>query len=324
MAVAAAVAAAAAVMVAAVLVQSCSKGGGAAAIGSGVYVTGDDGVDPILWNGGHAHKLVTNGGFGAQVLLAGSDVYVAGFSNEGTQPVINFAGPSGQFTYWKNGAETIVTPMELLTVQSIAMTVNGTDIYFSDGQVYENGSVIPVQGVTAEGAVCSAMTVGGNVYFAGRDSAGNGAYWKNGVLHEIALTQPLGGGILISCLYVSDTDVYVGGTDVQSNAAIWKNGVKTILQSSDGQPLYNVRSIFVQGQDVYWISNGPDDPAYWKNGVVVKLPLNGASSGGANSIFVSGNDVYVAGATSNGAVLWKNGVATVLSPGGQANSVVVQ
>lgn len=133
-------------------------------------------------------------------------------------------------------------------------------------------------------------------------------------------------------MYVTPNgDVYVGGADAQQHGAIWKNGVETTPQSSGGAlPLFNVRAIFVNGADVYSTSNlvlglgGTNAPAYWKNGVEVDLPMNGAPYGNATSIFVSGNDVYISGTTSQGAVLWKNGVYTLLAAGGSANSVVVQ
>ena len=292
-----------------------------------VYVTGSDGVNPVLWINGQPQKLATNGGFGAQVVLNGTDVYVAGASGENNALQLTPAGIMGQFAYWKNGVETKLGTPGILE-SSIAITVNGNNVYYAGGRVYENGSPVTLQGMGSADFVSSAQTVGGDVYFAGNDSIGDGAYWKNGVLHVIAQTQSLGSGIQIFCMYVSNGDVYVGGTDLQRNAAIWKNGVETTVQSSSGDPLFDVRAIFVDGSDVYSISNllvgTTNAPAYWKNGVQVNLPLNGATYGNATSIFVSGSDVYVTGATSHGAILWKNGVETVLAASGQASSVVVQ
>lgn len=309
---------------------SCSKHYDHAVSGPGtVYIAGDDGVNPILWVNGRPQKLEGNGGFGAQVLLSGYDVYVAGVSNEGTTTVPTPAGPSGQYCYWKNGAETpIGNPKFVESPEAIA--VDGSEIYFSSGPLYENGSQVPLQGLGQSGGgfVCAAMTVGSDVYLAGRDSTGNGVYWKNGVMHPVAATQPLGSGIQIYCMYVTNGNVYIGGTDLQRKGAIWINGVETNVQSSGGEPLFNVKAIFVDGPDVYSISNfvvnDGNAPAYWKNGQQVNLPLNGAAYGNATCIFVSGGDVYVTGVTSHGAVLWKNGVETVLSPAGDAYSVVVK
>lgn len=288
-----------------------------------VYVAGDDGVNPVLWIDGKAQTLATDGGFASQVLLAGSEVYVAGVSDQGTNPSLTPAGPYGQYGYWKNGAETRVgTPKFLMS--PIAIAVNGNDVYFSNGPLYKNGSSVSLAGLGEQGFVCSAMTVAGDVYLAGRDSTGNGVYWKNGVLHLVAATQPIGPAIQIYCMYVSNGDVYVGGSDLQDRGAIWING----LEHQMPWPLWDVVCIFVDGSDVYSIShvvvNNFNIPAYWKNGVQVNLPLNGAAYGNATSIFVSGGDVYVTGVTSHGAVLWKNGVEKVLSSRGEAFSVAVR
>lgn len=311
-------------LVLALLVYSCSKSGTKPKTGTGVYVAGTDGVNPILWSNGNPQKLDSNGGFASQVVLSGKEVYVAGFSNVDTTSPFQPPGVIAQFTYWKNGKETTIGGQRYIGAIP-SMAVNGENIYFCSGQVYENGSVIPLQG---QGLAYLASAVGGDVYFAGNDSVGDGVYWKNGVLHVISGAQPMGAAVPVNCLYVSGTDVYVGGTDLQRNAAIWKNGVETIVRSSVGEPISDVHSIFVQGQDVYSVSGlvmgGVIVPAYWKNGVQVNLPLNGAAYGTAISIFVSGSDVYVCGYTSLGAALWKNGVGTVLAPRGQATSVVVQ
>jgi hypothetical protein len=83
--------------------QGCSKHTGHPGSGPAtVYVTGDDGANPILWTNGRAQTLATDGGFGAQVLLAGNDVYVAGLSSEDSFDNRGFAGIAGRYTYWNN------------------------------------------------------------------------------------------------------------------------------------------------------------------------------------------------------------------------------
>ena len=313
--------------------QSCSKHHLNTSSGSGtVYVTGYDGVNPILWSNGQPERLDTNGGFGARVIVAGNDVYVAGVSHEDTTTNLTPAAALGKYTYWKNGVETTIGATQF--VQGlISVAVDGRNVYFSTFQtLYENGSPVPLPGLGPQdpgpGLVSAIQTVGGDVFVAGRDSVGDAVYWKNGVMHLVATTQQGGRGIMINCMYVSDGDVYVGGSDLQGRAAIWKNGVEDTLRRTGGQSLFEVRAIFVDGPDVYavanWLINGVNAPTYWKNGVPVNLPLNGAVGGDASSIFVSGGDVYVSGSTSHGAVLWKNGVETVLSSTGQALSVVVR
>ncbi|HEV2478369.1 MAG TPA: hypothetical protein VGS79_01845 [Puia sp.] len=313
--------------------QGCSKHHSNPGSRSGpgnVYVTGRDSSNPILWTNGQPQELDTNGGFGTQVAVSGSDVYVGGVSDE--NPYAMWDGPEimGKFTYWKNGAETTIGGPGVVE-GAFGIAVQGNNVYYLASALYENGAVVPLQGQGSKGFISAAQVVGNDVYIAGCDSAGDGVYWKNGVLHVFAATQSPGTFIVVSCLYVTPNgDVYAGGTDAQQGAAIWRNGVETKVLSSGGAlPLTNVKAIFVSGTDVYSISRvavfgGSSLPAYWKNGVEVNLPPGNASYGNANSIFVAGNDVYVAGTTSQGAVLWKNGVATLLAAHGEANSVVVQ
>jgi len=312
--------------------QGCSKKCCDMAQGpaSGVYVAGDDGVNPILWTNGQLQKLDTNGGSGAQVLVNGNDVYVAGVSDEAPYSLLNGPQLMGRYTYWMNGAETTMGSPGVMAGW-FGISVQGSTVYYISRILYKNGAVVPLQGMGSLGFITATQTEGSDIYFVGCDSIGDGVYWKNGVLHVFAPTPSAGSFIVPSCLYVtSNGDVYAGGTDGQQRAAIWKNGVETTVASSGGAlPLTNVKALFVSGADVYSISNvgffgGTNVPAYWKNGVQVNLPLNGAFYGNANSIFVSGNDVYVAGTTAQGAVLWKNGVATLLAAGGHANSVIVQ
>ena len=301
---------------------SCKKSGNPLqGVGAGVYVTGTDGVNPFLWSSGGTKQLANNGGLGMQVLLAGGNVYVAGVTNDRPGPVITPGGPGGQYTLWKNGAETFRTPLQLINSPSIAMTVSGNDVYFCSWTLYKNDSPFSLPGQGAGYFVSAAASAGSDIYFAGHDSAYDACYWKNGVLHVLEQNQPTGSGIQISSIFVSGTDVYVAGSDQLQSAVIWINGMKTVLQSSDGERLYNVQSIFVQGKDLYWIGNR--EAAYWKNGVKTLLSTQGAQPA-ANSIFVSGTDVYVAGEDSNRAVLWKNGVETVLASGGEAYSVAVK
>ena len=309
--------------------QGCSKHHDHPASGTAtVYVTGDDGTNPILWTNGKAQTLATSGGFGAQVLLNGSDVYVAGISGEDSFNNRGVAGLFANYTYWKNNVGNTISTSQWVR-DPVAFAINGSDIYYSGGQAYKNGTLVTLAGFGGRGYLSAATSAGGNVYLAGGDSVGNGVYWKNGVMQVVIPNlTPSTGGVGILSIFVAGNDVYIGGTDPQQQAGIWKNGVEKTIHSFGGQELFNVRAIFVSGDDVYstsnWVLNGANAPAYWKNGVQVNLPLNGATYGNANSIFVSGNDVYVAGTTSQGAVLWKNGVGTLLAAGGEANSVVVQ
>ena len=310
----------------AVLGQACKKHHDQPTVPENVYVTGDDGHNPILWSNGKTQILATDGGYGSQVLLDGSDVYVGGISNP--PKGINFAGPSGQFTIWKNGAASFIGTPSFIR-DPIAIALSGSDVYYSCGQVYKNGSLEQLPGIGIRGYVSAAMAVGNDVYLAGDDSAGDGVYWKNGVLNVAAVNVNPSNLVDILSIYVSGNDVYIGGTDTLQRAAIWKNGIETPISNFGGQAIFNIRAIFVDATGaVYstgnWVVGGTNAPAYWKDGVQVNLPLNGAAYGNATSISVSGDDVYVAGNTAQGAVLWKNGAATLLAAGGEANSVVMK
>ena len=314
----------------ALLGQGCSKHHSDSGQGSAtVYVTGSDSINPILWTNGQAEKLDTNGGSGAQVVVAGSDVYVGGVSDQ--NPYAMMQGPEnmGKYTYWKNGVEITIGGPETLE-GPFGIAVQGSNVYYiTRGALYENGVVVPLQGLGSKGSIAAIRAVGSDVYLAGYDSIGDGVYWKNGVLHVFAPASSPNTFLTVYCLFVTPNgDVYIGGTDGQQHAAIWKNGLETTVEPS-GSNLSVVTAIFVSGTDVYsicypWFTAITTEAFYYKNGVPVNLSFNGASYGYPNSIFVSGDDVYVAGTASQGAVLWKNGVGTLLAAHGEATSVVVQ
>jgi hypothetical protein len=245
------------------------------------------------------------------------------------------AGPSGQYAYWKNGIQNYIGSPGFLN-GIICISVAGNNLYYSTSyQIWGNGIITTLQG-SGSGYIRSIFTDGTDVYIAGSDSVGDAVYWKNGKLNVVAQgyypTYNSGSDPTVSCIYVSGNDIYIGGTSIDIRGVFWKNGVATYLQSKNtAWPLTNVNSIFVAGNDVYATGDlvvpnngGSNAPAYWKNGIEIDLPLNGAKYGNSTSIFVSGSDVYVSGYTSDGAVYWKNGVETILSSQGTANSIFVQ
>jgi hypothetical protein len=306
----------------ALVAGSCAKHSGSPAGQGNVYIAGDDGTYATLWTNGKAEQLGTAFGFASEVVAIGGDVYVSGVDKETNPNVANPLGPFGQYEYWKNGIGTAVgTPSAPLRLPLFA--TGGNDIYLYGQQLYKNGAPYSLPGLGANGLLGAATAVGKDVYFAGRNSDGNGAYWKNGVMHVFAQNAPAGSGVQVYCIVVSGSDVYIGGSDPQNQGVIWKNGQALLMADT-----WNVRSIFVKGSDVYtvsdWVTNSVNMPSYWKNGVRVGLPIDSATYGNATSIFVSGNDVYVSGYTSEGAVFWKNGVQTILSPRGRAMSISVR
>jgi len=183
-------------------------------------------------------------------------------------------------------------------------------IYWKNGQ-QEN--------ITSEfnSAIYSAVTVGTDVYLAGKTSVG-ATYWKNGNL--VYLAQGFRSSAYT--ISVSGNDIYVGGAiykpgDKYERAVYWKNGVEYDL--TDGSTESYVSSIAVNGNDVYTVGqyNLPDNgntagtpvATYWKNQTVMTLEGALVPSYGsfAKGIAINGSDVYVTGYIGFGAALWKNG-----------------
>lgn len=317
--------------------NSCTKTNNSTVFNAGIviYVAGDNGTNPVLWKNGVEEILSSTIGSASKVFLSGNDVYAAGSCEISSESFLTPAGPAGQYAYWKNGIQNNMGSPRFLE-GLVSISASGNDLYYSTSyQLWENGSIITLKG-RGYGYISSIITNGTDVYFAGSDSVGDAVYWKNGELNVVAQgyypTYSSGSDPSVYCMYVSGNDIYIGGVSIDDRAVYWKNGVATYLQSSiNGSYITNIHSIFVSGNDVYAIGNlvvptngGINAPAYWKNGVEIDLPLNGAKYGNPTYIFVSGSDVYVSGYTSDGAVYWKNGIERVLSSQGTANSIYIQ
>jgi|HubBroStandDraft_2_1064218.scaffolds.fasta_scaffold76433_2 hypothetical protein len=294
--------------------------------GQHVYIAGDNGTNPVLWIDGSPQVLSTSIGSADQVVISGTDIYVAGLADE-THPG-SIGGPGGDYVYWKNGRQTDIEAVPENFGQT-SVAVSGGNVYYADRLMWRNGSAWAQQGQGMyESAVFAVFGVGDDIYSVGADSTGTPVYWKNGQRVVVTQSNPMLSYPEVFSIFVADSDVYVGGFDDAGRPAYWKNGVVNELQpSNQGFNVSTAESIFVIGNDVYVVGNYysttlPLQPAYWKNGVQQDLPLNGATWGVANDIFVTDSTVYVAGQTSVGAALWKNGVETILATGGTANSVV--
>jgi hypothetical protein len=254
----------------------------------------------------------------SSVFVSDGDVYIAGQAHEhlpGLPEIFQFA------VLWKNGV-----PQRL------------------GRALFTDPSGRPV----GESSAYSVCVAGGHVYVAGSEDAINPDYsgqfsnvmrmptlWVDGVPQHLP-TGSIYGGEAFSVFVSPGGDVYVGGRASGGCATIWKNGVRQELRPCAFGRSASVRSVFVDGDDVYatgydWV--GVARAVLWKNGVG-QLLLDGASL--ACSVFVSDGDVYVAGREDDlsafpidrgYAVLWKNGVKQRLTEGiegnGIANSVFV-
>ena len=315
---------------------SCAKSttGTRNSTSANIYIVGDNGKNPVLWNNGSMHILSPTGGTATQVLVYNNITYIGGISGQSTSGMFNFGGPGGETVYWKNGDQYTISSS--LNPGGASIAFSGNDFYYADSyNLYKKGSVITLPG-KSNGYIASLFAEGSDIYVAGTDSVGDAVYWKNQTMHVVEQgyypTYNSGSDPSVYSLFVSGSDVYLGGTNTVDVATYWKNGLSfPVFGSNNSNYLSNIRSILVSGEDLYFTGNlivsangGTNAPAYWKNGVQYNLPLNGAVYGSASSIFVSGADVYVTGSTSDGAVYWKNGVETILSPAGNANAIYIQ
>ncbi|GGA97040.1 hypothetical protein GCM10011511_20430 [Puia dinghuensis] len=182
--------------------------------------------------------------------ISGSDVYVAGGSNEFVQGLDS----TYQFArYWKNGVPVNLTKglvessggRVISYPETTGISVAGTDVYVS-------------------GAIDGA-------------SQNQSLYWKNGEVTR--LSQP-GSFSRANSIYVTGNDVYVAGyvdSNNTSYATYWKNGARVTLGL--GSRGSNANYITVFHGDVYVAGsedvNGTSYVTYWKNGAANHLGVNG-------------------------------------------------
>ncbi|HTQ28589.1 MAG TPA: hypothetical protein VMI35_10690 [Puia sp.] len=255
--------------------------------GTDVYVAGVQAVNgtslATYWKNGEPVVLsdsnATKSAVANCIFISGADVYVAGYELK--------SNGVGSAVYWKNGVEVNLTPL------SPPYPPSPTNTFF----IYSLGQYANATGI--------AVSSTGDVYVAGTDRYITAAFWKNGVITQLADT-----GIISFAqgLYVSGSDVYVAGI-ANNTACYWKNGVFNGLPNGSSA---TANAIFVSGSDILVAGNG-NGPVYWKNGSQTRLGSNGYDV--ANGIFEYGNDVYVAGTYDRAAVYWKNGVPVSLSTG---------
>lgn len=295
--------------------MACRKSSSTAAnprwtAGSDVYLVGADGAGQVVyWKNGQK-TVVAPAGMGYGITVVGPDVYVGGVVFN--TPGINTAA------YWKNSTETDIGPATGIS-WGFQPVIQGSDVYvpgyFLDTTArgifpvyWKNGRQIAVEAFPRGEATGIAVSdtdiyVIGNTFDFRSDTA---HLWKNGVR---VLDRNSSNGVRFSQILLSGGDVYVAG--FQGYEIYGKQSVE--LPSAGG-----IRWMCISGRDVYATGWSLDSinhphPAYWKNGVLVRLPVY-PSLGYTQSfgIAVAGSDVYVAGAVdvNNGqtGVYWKNGV----------------
>ena len=74
--------------------------------GTTIFIAGSDGAHPVLWTNGSESTLSNTAGTATHVVVSGKDVYVAGFTAESN--FVSPGGPSGKYSFWKNGVEAVL------------------------------------------------------------------------------------------------------------------------------------------------------------------------------------------------------------------------
>lgn len=179
---------------------------------------------PMFWKNGVGTQLSNLEGIASDVAIFGSDIYVAGYTKEGS---------SYNATIWKNGVATRLSSLTNSIARSFAFS--GSDVYVSGytfvssiacPTYWKNGhmTVIPL---THDSQISSISVSGSDVYLAAtvRENQTMAKVWKNG---SLIMSEP---GTANDIL-VSGSDVYVAGFDYSTGnlrAVLWKNGTITSL-----------------------------------------------------------------------------------------------
>ena len=273
---------------------------------------------------------------GTSVAVAGTDVYVAGFTTNGSgmQAAV----------YWKNGTLVPLHDTATGSAQAKAIAVSGADVYVAgwvdegtrSAVVWKNGSPTTLYAADVSEGLGVAVS-GADVYVAGYyTSSGKevSCWWKNDAAGRVDLygaNFSRANGIA-----VAGADVYAAGYYVPAagtaTVCYWKNGSGGRV---DLGAVGQATSAFVSGTDVYvagYYLNAKSNiaAAYWKNGQRVALysDTTGTGSARAFSIFAVDGVAYAAGWVDEGtqkACYWNDGARVDLYSGGAslASSIVV-
>lgn len=222
--------------------------------GSDVYVAGYSfNYDPnnpvgyaVLWKNGvptHLTASITSADNGlniaTQVVLSGSDVYVAG-----SQFVTTQSGDVPQALYWKNGTAVTLTDGSYAAGAS-GIAVSGSDVYVS-GVVcnpdcapyyWKNGAGTQLASAVDQDGTSSIAVGNGNVWITG-DYDGQPIAFDNGQ----QLSLPFASGSITtthgSAAYSDDFYTVGSADDLQTNqqtAIAWKNQQQLLTVTFDGQ-----------------------------------------------------------------------------------------
>jgi Predicted integral membrane proteins containing uncharacterized repeats len=206
------------------------------------------------------------------IALMGSDVYVAGFVNNGINHVA---------CYWKNGVVANLTDgAENAAANAIA--IRGGDVYIAGhegnmAKYWKNGVPVHLTNGVNKAAAKSITVSGQDVYVAGFEKHGNidvAKYWKNGIAFN--LTDGTGYA-RANGVAVEGSDVYVVGVESDNGkrvARLWKNGTSMFI--GEGAWEGEATAVAVWKNDVHVVGYNyvPYLTRYWKNGIVVEPMAN--------------------------------------------------
>lgn len=230
--------------------------------GSDVYLAGNTSVGASYWKNGNLVYLAQGSRSTANALaVSGNDIYVGGVIYK---PGENY----GRAVYWKNGVENDLSDGSAAAYVN-AIAVNGSDVYIAgQNNLPDNGN-----------------TAGLNV----------AAYWKNQTLIPLAGATVSSYGSFAKGIAISGSDIYVTGY-IEFGAALWKNGILQPLEDNSGYPLDTYAfAMAVNGSDIYVGGAHGNEASYWKNGTIKDLISGPYVASGVQSICFQGNDVYMGG-----------------------------
>lgn len=320
--------------------------------GAGVYVAGYEifyhvGADSLavaagvpnvakVWKNGIAVNLTdgTYDAYAAAVYANATDVYVAGYENN----AVGFKVA----TLWKNG-----TPIRLgdgkNDTYATSIAVDGADVYvagnmitnsLSAGMIWKNGTGSALPNCATANSVAAYK---GNFYVCGSDTGLIPTLWTNGVGVNLS-----GAGVGVANWIATSNagERYIGG-DFENNGTVagyWHNEKFKLLGyiAGEGYGSGEIKSVFIDGGDVYLLGFNAYGPVLWKNEVPKAIDINpptppGAMTYSGNSLIaigVSNTDVLMAGWRTTSVLndnkhihdivlplLWKNGTLSLLDNG---------
>jgi hypothetical protein len=254
--------------------------------GTDIYTMGEvelnaGGSNTFIWkNGISIYNFPQSVFIPYEMIVAGSDIYLAGSVNSSTAPYLRPA-------YWKNGVVTTL-PQTSDYASATSIHIDGTDIYAAGWDLTANNTQYQAKywknGVAQTVTDCPRLhditTSGADIYVAGYDNSYKPAYWKNGT--KVTLPVASGAGGEAMRIKLNGSDVYVCGSEDVSGqpqkAMLWKNGISQPLDGTANA--YTVANdMDIDGSTIYlcgvhYANGGQYRAVYWKNGTLTYLNNN--------------------------------------------------